>query len=457
MASSVPIHTRSSSNINQAVTLSVLNIQFLPPEIHFLIAQYVHRDDLPNYRLASKLLAEAGQPELFHTLILRATLANVSGFNHIRQNERLSKLVRTLIWDTNALRVGPNVRDWHEWTRHCEARAEKVAPDQAVLYKELAAGRQLWVAYLSRLQEEKKALQKIKALFYRQPYPGLELPNLQVIHVVRGAYQVKNWQVCKTRELDMLPVTTPLSTWRGDSLSQSCPVDLSTCIAMAAPKARKLRIDGLMRTELNLVSISSQHVNEKSKLTSISIRLSNRHPMSSLELMKDWLAPFLAQWCYLESIYLDLGHLAGPIQTIDDTFEVPYNPDFPRYTEGPVTWPALRKLSLCHFYSSPKALLSLVNRHCSTLRDLRLHAMQLIPIELEISTQHSWRDIFQVISVTTNLENVVLSGVFRNSDDEDDVWDFDDEHLAGDVAKWIINGGDWLLENKHNTVRESLG
>ena len=456
MVSCLPLPTRSSSNIDQAVALSIPNVQFLPPEIHFVIAQHVHRDDLPNYRLASKLLADAGQPELFHTIILRTTLANVSGLNHIRQHEQISSLVRTLIWDTNALRVGPNVRDWHEWTRHCEARAQEVAPDQSVLYKELAAGRQHWVAYLSRLKEEKKALQKIKALFYRSPSPGLDLPNLQKIHVVRGAYQVTNWQVCRTQELDMLPVTTPLSTWRGDSFSQSCPVDLSTCIAMAAPKARKLRIDGLKRTELNLVSISSQHVNEKSKLTSITIRLSNRHPMSSLELTKDWLAPFLAQWCYLESIYLDLGQLAGPMQTIDDTFEVPQTPDFPRYIEGPVTWPKLRKLSLCHFYSSPKALLSLVNRHCSTLRDLRLRAIQLEQKDLEISTQHSWRDIFQVISATTNLENMVLSGVFRNRNNEDDVWDFDDEHLAGVMAGWVINGREWPLANGNNTIRESL-
>ena len=422
------------------------NIPFLPPEIFLVLAQHIHRDDLPNYRRANRTLAEAGQPELFHTIILRNTCASVSGFNHIRQNKQLSKLVRTVIWDTHSWRVGVDVRDWHEWTRHCESGAESATPDQRALYKELAVSRQHWEAYLSRLEEEKEALQVIKAFSFGPPRTGLQLCNLRTIHVVSGTYQLNKWHVSKTEEHAMLPVTIPLSTWRGDSFSQSLPSILISAIPAAAASAEEWQIDGLTMKELGLLSISSRNYSTNSKLASIIIRL-DAGP-NYLGVKQAWLASFLGQWRNLESVHLDLGIRTDfPIQSIEDTFEGTNHLNLSHDLAGPQLWPKLRKLSLWHLYSSPKALLSLISRHSSTLRDLRLHAIWLDGGGLELGTQKFWRGILEVIGATTSLEKMALSGVFRNNNCRSDMWDFDDEHLAMVAAHWTINGGKCPLLN----------
>jgi hypothetical protein len=139
--------------MKQTPSFISLHVPFLPPEIHFVLAQHICRSDLPNYRLASRALAEAGRKPLFQTIVLRSTLASVASFKNILQHEQLSKSVQTLLWDATSWRVGNSVRDWHEWTRHCESRAEIVDPDQALLYRELAAGRQYWEAYLRRRED----------------------------------------------------------------------------------------------------------------------------------------------------------------------------------------------------------------------------------------------------------------------------------------------------------------
>ncbi|XPS92495.1 hypothetical protein M3J09_001884 [Ascochyta lentis] len=214
-----------------ALVLGGPNIPFVPPEIHLVIAQHVCRSDLPNYRLVSRLFAEAGKAELFHTITLRRTCASVSQLKQITQHEQLAKLVYTLIWDTNRWRVGVDVRDWHEWTSYCKSRAHEADPGQSALYEELATSRQHWEAYLSRLEDEKQAAKGFEKLCLSTPFARLGLLNLQEIHVVRGAYQLNNWHVCMTEDNVTVPVTVPLDVWKGDSLSRfSCDLYMATIL-----------------------------------------------------------------------------------------------------------------------------------------------------------------------------------------------------------------------------------
>ena len=74
-----------------------LHVPFLPPEIHFVLAQHIRRSDLPNYRLASRALAEAGRKPLFQTIVVRMTHASVASIKNILQHEQLSKFVHTLL------------------------------------------------------------------------------------------------------------------------------------------------------------------------------------------------------------------------------------------------------------------------------------------------------------------------------------------------------------------------
>ncbi|KAF2626208.1 hypothetical protein BU25DRAFT_412043 [Macroventuria anomochaeta] len=258
-----------------------------------------------------------------------------------------------------------------------------------------------------------------------------------------------------------LPVTVPLSTWRGDSFSRSFPSSLSVAIFDATASAKKWRIDGLTIQELDMLAFSTRDLGADSdnNLTSITIRLSARDKESYPNVPRAWLALFLSRWYGLESICLEFrsrvlreNGLTTSIRKIQDTFEVSKDPLWPCRPEGPVTWTKLRKLSLCHFDSTPKALLSLITRHSSTLRDLRLNAIWLDGEGSVLSAEYSWREIFRSIRATTSLEKVALSGVFRNNSHEDDVWDFNNEGLAKVVASWITNGAECPLTDNLDSV-----
>ena len=64
----------------------------LPEEIHCSIARYVHRDDLPKYRLASEQFCAIGTEELFHTVTFHYStrsierLETIAGANHVRKH-----------------------------------------------------------------------------------------------------------------------------------------------------------------------------------------------------------------------------------------------------------------------------------------------------------------------------------------------------------------------------------
>lgn len=88
-------------------------VPYLPPEVHRIIAQYIHSDDLPAYRLASKLCASIGTEELFSSLAFHCSAASTARIRAIKACEHLSKYVDSLVWDANSWSI-PNVRDLHE-------------------------------------------------------------------------------------------------------------------------------------------------------------------------------------------------------------------------------------------------------------------------------------------------------------------------------------------------------
>lgn len=431
--------------------------------------RYIHRDDLPNYRLASKLFGRIGRSELFQTIILRKTLASVSSLKHIIQDKQLAQLVRTLIWDVNSYRVGPDARDWHEWTRHCESRAKEVDPDQAVLYLELAGNRRYWETYLSRLEEEKAAATKILVLLFRHEgslpplgsFVDVMLPGLRKVYILKGtSCQLENGRVRWLDRRDMLPVTRPLDIWRGDSVRRGSELNEVPAIFAVASNTTKLRIDGVNIRDYNRVRSSNLQISDRCNAVSggyssafkhVSLRIRCPAPYSRFgHSNPTHLYELLRRWIHIEALRFDLQKRCGDgttmtalpysIRTIQDTFEI--KEVAIRTADSLVTWPKLRKLSLGFFDSSPRALLSLVTRHSPTLRDLRLQHIWLDDTkETGAVEQRTWREVFDAIRRSTKLEKVALSGLFRNNQHEEDVWDFANETFARAVAHWIISGG----------------
>ena len=441
--------------MEQASNLISLHVPFLPPEVHFVLARHVYRSDLPNYRLASKALAEAGRKSLFQTIVLRSTLASVASFKNITQHEQLSKSVQILLWDATSWRVGDSVRDWHEWTRHCESRAELVDPDQALLYRELAAGRQYWENYLSLREEGKVADQDLRRLtLYDKTFDWTSrLPNLQKVYVsLNNSCPLQESRVCQllgdychlcsSSDDQWLPIVRPLDKWRGDRLGSQGT--LVSHIIKALSNVPKCRLYGSGK---NLLSILRNHVLFPT-LTSLKVR----YCVENIRLLDPSAGRMGHLSCYpsLESLSMSF-HGRGRKDaiswvTVQDLFEPLEKRELSRHPpKCPFIWKKLRKLSLSHLDTSPRALLALVAGHSSTLRYLRLQAMCLGPDYTEISepaVRQTWRDVFSSIGSTTSLEKVRLAGKFHNNHHEDDVWDLDQGNLATVVADWIIQGGE---------------
>lgn len=440
---------RAVANMRQGSNPDRVNVAFLPPEIYLVIARYVQVRDLPNFCLASKTLVDAGRPELLHTIVLRPCLRSWTALKKIHHHEQLSRLVRRLIVDVTLWRVGTDVRDWHEWTRHCESQANhytlvNIDPAQAALYKELAQSRHLWEAYLLRLEKE-------KALYEEIPTSVIRLPNLQKVHIVRGAFVVKERHVHRLNQDSRLLITAPLSEWRGDSISERYNINQLIPRGFGLSVSTNItrwRLDGL--TEQNFKFLRNMKYTENRSV--ISLRMRNlpcpkaRTRMSPL----DYVHRCLSLWHDLESLELhfqkpvadaqgsalpDITHYFGPATPLQG-FSVPDT------REHPLTLQRLRKLSLAHFTSSPGALILLVSRHSSTLRDLRLHGLKLRRSTNPDSRPSSWKRVFRELGRSADLDKLRFSGLCRNLDHEDDDWDFDAHELGNHVAAWVLKGAE---------------
>ena len=93
------------------------HIPYLPAEIHRIIAEYVHREDLPSYRLVNRQLCDMATEELFSTIVFHYSTASIDRLKRLGWNARLRGQVKNIFWDVNQWSVG-NVRDFHEWEQY---------------------------------------------------------------------------------------------------------------------------------------------------------------------------------------------------------------------------------------------------------------------------------------------------------------------------------------------------
>lgn len=440
-----------------------VHIPFLPPEIYLVIARYVRVEELPSFCLTSKTLADAGRPELFHTIVLRPWLRSWTALKNLHHHEQLSRLVRTLVVDVTFWRIGTDVRDWHEWTRHCESRANhytlvNIDPAQAALYKELARSRHLWEAYLLRLDEEKALCEEI-------PASAVILPNLQKVHIIRGAFVVKERHVYRLNQDAKLPITAPLSAWRGDSISERNNINQLIPRGFGLSVSTNItrwRLNGL--TEPNLKFLRNMKYTENSNVISLRMRNLPCPKVRTRTSPIDYIHRCLSQWQDLESLELhfqvsttnaeestlsDITHYFGSATPAQD-------PPVPETQKYPLTLQRLRKLSLAHLTSSPGALIFLVGTHASTLRDLRLHGLRLRQSTDADARSSSWKRVFRELGAgSAKLDDLRLSGLFENLDHRDDEWDFDTHGLASHVTVWVLKGAEWSRWEEVEQIRRS--
>lgn len=436
-----------------------MQIPYLPPDIHYIFAKHLYREDVPNYRLACKSFADAGRRELFNTIVVRPTLLSVAALKQITQDDKLAQCVQALIWDLTYWRVGNSVRDWHEWAAYFEDKAQNADPDQASLYKELAASREYWEAYLLRREDDRAASRELQELSFRCEV-ATSLPNLRTVHVFRGAHRIENRRV--HRPLKKLPPPSrPLDKWRGDAIPSTPQIATEPWkhdYIHATSVGTKLRMYGFSLEDLQwLGSPEWENVNCED-ITSLKVKAD----IAPVPYFRDLdFHRFLRRFPYLESLTLNPNecgvnaHGRNLPWSVQSIFKSQLEPAYD-WEHRALRWKTLRKLSLAYFTTNTEALLALVVRHSSTLRDLRLQAMYLDHFggswEFGLGLQGTWHEIFSTMTTTMKLERVVFSGIFQNANREDDFWDFDRGSLSALLSACIINGGEIPIpEGKHGS------
>ncbi|KAF1352731.1 hypothetical protein EJ07DRAFT_159173 [Lizonia empirigonia] len=385
-------------------TLDDPNVPFLPPEIHAAIAQHVNCHDLPNYRLASY-----------------------------------------------------KVTTWRRWTKYCQEQAKRtdLAPGQSALYTELGASQQLFEAYRLRLNEEKQLIVEIARVFKTKPPSGRMLPNLEEVHVVKGAYQLENRQVRMMDDCDTIPLTVPLRDWKGDRFPikpfiKPPSTSRRSTIARSAELAKKWRFDGLTIGDWSIISPSSKfEVGHQPDITDITISIGRPQIALFGGAVVNRFALYLYRWRNLESLSLDLKNRSkdvtgsrGSFRTIQDTFKISDNFFDRLCPKGPITWPKLHTLSLRRMDTTADALVALVARHSSTLRNLTLHALTLMAARTDPLNQRSWSKVFQSVGATTTLDKATLSGDFKYQFSRSQHVDCDDEATAKRMVSLILDLGE---------------
>jgi hypothetical protein len=456
-------------------------IPYLPPEVHQIIAQHVHWADLANYRLASKLLADIGAFELFKAVPFHCSSASTARIDAIRTREHLNKYVTALTWDTNYWSI-PNVRDLHEWQLYFMMKTEgpESEPPMPVGKKfcregliDLAFNRREWELYVDRLQDEKAA----KAPPYLQKlFTGFK--NLHKLHILNGNLKHTHRGIHKRSDYVLMEQPRlPASHYRGESLYNDDerlghlqrPGGYAFTVLVSLKKMdwnlTKLRLDSVYQSTFwdpvgNVASL--QH------LASLHLRITLRFEAHEGDThyrdirmtlgRHNWQAKKTFECHNLMNFLVNLPKLRSlKLGIAERLIKDPINTGSPLAISHVFcehhTWPNLEKLGLDCFDTIPEALLSLMNRHRSTLKVLYLHDMRITLPErgLEGRLHPSIRalipsietppEVLTKLSEMLDLRRAKLTGHFGYTSPF--IWHFDreDAHQPSAAEKFLVNGG----------------
>jgi hypothetical protein len=128
----------------------------------------------------------------------------------------------------------------------------------------------------------------------------------------------------------------------------------------------------------------------------------------------------------LQSLKLEFGECEPSTARLSDIFSESH------------TWPDLRKMTRVCFATEPEDLLSLLDRHHSTSKVLRLHeAWFETPLDT-LMRELDPPEVLATIHKTLRLERAKLSGCFGHANQ---LYDLDDANLAHAITENLIHSG----------------
>jgi hypothetical protein len=135
---------------------------------------------------------------------------------------------------------------------------------------------------------------------------------------------------------------------------------------------------------------------------------------------------FLVGLPKLQSLKLEFGKCEPSTARLSDIFSESH------------TWPGLQKMTLVCFATKPEDLLSLLDRHRSTLKVLRLHEAWFEAPSDTLIRELDPLEVLATIHKTLRLERAKLSGCFGHANQ---LYDLNDTNLAHAVTEYLIHGG----------------
>jgi hypothetical protein len=466
---------------------SAPHVPYLPPEVHHIIARHIDFADLPNYRLVSKSCAEVGTPELFRTISFHCSSASMARIDAVKACEHLNKHVNTLVWDTNMWSI-PNVRDYHEWVAYFRRKAHlqiteymavKLAPDQLL---ELANSHSEWEHYLDCVEDERAAKRYSNLQMF---FGGFK--SLYKLRVLNGQLATMPRGIEKTYLYPYAPEPDgPVAYYRGESLHNGDAYSHQRPGSWVCASFQNIGSIAWHLTKLRMDTVHWRAFDEAFDNVSSLQQLLSLHLTIGFEaeqcgavqnrgieytfsdargvFRRHHLMDFLVNLPKLQSLKLDFtrgfqrsGELfRRAASTISDLFSEHH------------TWPNLQKLSLNDVDSTRDAFLSLLERHCSTLKVLDLHNIWFEP--------HDSEDDISQVAFTVELPEVVVkmhnimdlerarwTGFLGRTLDEtyevevvDNIgWDLWDDRIVPSVAEYLVKGGVCPLNDNNMIERDS--
>jgi hypothetical protein len=376
-------------------------------ELH--VRQILTSYTIIQYRLASKQFCAIGAEELFHTLIIQHSTRSLERLEAIASTDHLRKHVKTICWDTNLWKI-QHVDDLHEWENYFIKKAayyqnpknfQKSDPSAldsvlATHYTCLANNRDEWDAYLDKASDERTARKSF------QPAVFAKFQNMQTIHICNGTLIRSHRGLDKVDDCMYRPPEQP-TLRRGEGVHDwnSHPgfVDFLTLQSIPELPWNELHLD-----RVHFLVFGNPIKGDFSKLTTLDLKITIRNDYtrdlryrrltditrSRPTLRQGHLREFLVTLQHLECLRLDLD------STHENLWERRW---FLHFTEPPSAisdilgldciWPKLRTLSLCHFFASSDSILSLLQRHSSTLKDLSLRNI-ILDKNFEVMDLDEW-------------------------------------------------------------------
>jgi hypothetical protein len=450
---------------------SALHVPYLPPEVHLIIARHIDLADLPNYRLVSKSCAQIGAPELFREIAFHCSSASMARAEAINACEHLHKHVNTLVWDTNMWSI-PNVRDYHEWVRYFKEKAAlrilrnwdwMLEPDQML---EIAHSHSEWEHYLDCVQDETAA----KHWRHLEAFFG-GFKSLYKLRVLNGAITTTSCGIHKT-DVYVPKSEAPLAYYRGESLYNHDAISLQRPGAWAfsvferfesiAWRLTKLRMDGVHWEVFSITSRAIGKVPSLEQVLSFHLKITFEnepirychgqnvdYPIAAARFAFDQhLMEFLVKLPKLQSLKLELARSTYLCKKTLDLAPAVLHDIF---SEDHI-WTDLRKLSLSDIDTTCEALLSLLERHRSTLKILKLHNIWFErhdsdPLASQAELILELPQLVVRMKEVLDFEKAKWSGwlgltLDSAGDEIENVgWNLEDDVNVPSVAEYLVKGG----------------